>query len=160
MLWYKKYTQSSFDVFNSIQQTSDSGYIAAGSAFEPLNFFDLHVLKADANGNIQWQKRYSNGQIGFAHSIKETTDRGYIVGGITFFPNSSREKFWVLRLDPDGGIGSSCSIIRPANAVVGTSNVISENSSATVSDVGIKVTAISLIPNTSTITTTTQCVSP
>ena len=71
-----------YDYANSIQQTSDGGYIVAG---ETMSFgaggSDAWVLKLDGNGNVQWQKTYGGTGNDYANSIQQTSDGGYIVAG-------------------------------------------------------------------------------
>ena len=67
--WVKTYGEVSS--INSIQKTSDGGYIAAGDG--------MCVVKFDSYGNVTWQKRY--GESYALYSIQETTDGGYIIAG-------------------------------------------------------------------------------
>jgi hypothetical protein len=93
--WMKGYGATStfpYDRANSIQQTSDGGYIIAGiSGGAPW------VFKLFANGNIAWQKKYGTGS-GAANSIQQTSDGGYIVAGV------SAGVAWVSKLFANGDI--------------------------------------------------------
>ena len=103
--WQKTYGGYAHDVANSIQQTSDGGYIVAGKT----NSFgagssDVWVLKLDKDGNIQWQKTYGGHSIDEATSIQQTSDGGYIVAGYTWSFGAGGGGVWVLKLDKDGNI--------------------------------------------------------
>ncbi len=87
IVWQKSYGRGGA---SSIQQTSDGGYIAAGS----------HILKLDADGNRVWQKSYNGG----AESIQQTADGGYIAAGSTYSFGAGSGDFWVLKLDGDGKV--------------------------------------------------------
>jgi hypothetical protein len=79
----------------SIRQTSDNGYIAAGSAYG-----EVQVFKLSANGGILWQKSYGQGS---ANAILETTD-GYIVTGSTYSFGAGGSDLLVLKLDASGAV--------------------------------------------------------
>jgi uncharacterized delta-60 repeat protein/uncharacterized repeat protein (TIGR02543 family) len=97
--WARTYGGSNSDEAESIQQTSDGGYIVAGGTDSfGAGENDIWVLKLSSMGEIEWQKTYGGSGDDFAHSIQQTSDGGYIVAG-------SREgDFWVLKLSPDGEI--------------------------------------------------------
>src|SRR5690606_10797250 len=61
--WQKSYGGSDSDAANSIQQTADGGYIAAGSSSSNDGDVtgnngddDFWILKLNTTGNIEWQK--------------------------------------------------------------------------------------------------------
>ena len=65
--WDKVYGGSQFEELSKIQQTSDGGYILAGSTNSGISGdvteanrgqSDFWVVKIDANGNKQWDKRF------------------------------------------------------------------------------------------------------
>ena len=115
--WQKCLGGSSTDRANSIQQTSDGGYIVAGS-IESNNGdvtgnhggWDYWVVKLDSNGNIIWQKSLGGSGIDEAQSIQQTTDGGYIVAGISdsndgdVTDNHGYFNYWVVKLDASGNI--------------------------------------------------------
>jgi gliding motility-associated-like protein len=74
IIWFNLYTAGGGLAIN---ETSDGGVIIAGID-GPLVGYGI-LLKLDANGNVDWQMGYNNGES--LCSVKETTDGGYIVGG-------------------------------------------------------------------------------
>jgi hypothetical protein len=117
VIWQKTYGVSDTDEYAmSIQQTSDGGYIVAGSFGFPasgfgtflqyLQFGDAWVLKLDESGNVVWQKTYGrSGEYGEgASSIQQTTDGGYIVAGYTVSFGAGECDMWVLKLDENGNV--------------------------------------------------------
>ena len=49
-----------YDGATSIQQTSDGGYIVAGS-YDIIPEFDWLIAKLDSTGTVQWQKTFGYG---------------------------------------------------------------------------------------------------
>ena len=67
------------DFAETIQQTSDGGYIVAGRTQPFDGNTDLWALKLDSNGDVTWQKRYGGVAYESAFSIQETDDGGYLI---------------------------------------------------------------------------------
>jgi uncharacterized delta-60 repeat protein len=94
----------------SIQQTSDNGYIIAAE-ISPIgeDSGDFWVLKLNVNGNVgpgfagTWQKSYDISQNDVPHSIKQTSDGGFILAGEagTTFPSVTSDAL-VMKLNPNG----------------------------------------------------------
>lgn len=77
--WEKNYgSPGGSECGYSVQQTSDGGYIIAGTAS-----LDVWLIKTDASGNSQWDKRYDRSVYDEGYSVQQTSDGGYIVTGIT-----------------------------------------------------------------------------
>ncbi len=120
ILWDKFYG-SGGDLFYSVQQTSDGGYVAAGTTASHGDInSEFWLVKTDSGGNVVWEKTY--GGIGeVAYSVEQTNDGGYIMAGVAQYPNGSNGNR-LIKIDPSGnmqwsqmlyspGIGSSaCSV--------------------------------------------------
>lgn len=78
-VWNKTFGTSESEEGNSVQQTSDGGYIISGSGFGVSGKVGL-MIKTDVNGNEEWSKRFEEMGISF-HSVLQASDGGYIVGG-------------------------------------------------------------------------------
>ncbi|HVX28799.1 MAG TPA: hypothetical protein VHB70_20795, partial [Parafilimonas sp.] len=115
--WQKSYGGSLNDVANSIQQTTDGGYIVAGYAASNNGDVignhgsaDYWVLKLDASGNIQWQKSLGGSDFERANIIQQTVDGGYIVAGFSYSNNGDvtgnhgSADYWIVKLDSTGNI--------------------------------------------------------
>lgn len=88
--WQKLIGSSDHDSGNSIFQTSDGGYIIAGSGlssnfedFSGRNDPDFLILKLDSKGEILWQENFGGSKNDIAYDIKETIDGGFIIVGET-----------------------------------------------------------------------------
>ncbi len=101
--WQKTYGGTGNEEADSIQQTTDGGYIVAGYTFSyGAGSSDFFILKIGTSGNVQWQKTYGGGAQDAAHFIHQTSDGGYIVAGETYSYGSGSSDFFVLRLDANG----------------------------------------------------------
>jgi len=103
--WQKTYGGSSYEYANSIEQTSDGGYIIAGytSSFG-AGSQDMWILKLDSSGNVTWQKTYGGSESDMAYSIQQTSDGGYIVAGRMEPSGAGYYNFWVLKLNASGNV--------------------------------------------------------
>ncbi|QQR96355.1 MAG: hypothetical protein IPJ93_07005 [Bacteroidota bacterium] len=119
--WQNTIGGSFLDYLNCMQQTSDGGFILAGSSQSAISGdktedsqggSDYWVVKLDAFGNIQWQNSIGGNSDDYLTSIQQTIDGGYILGG---YSNSgiSGDKtenyqglydYWVVKLDATGNI--------------------------------------------------------
>jgi hypothetical protein len=81
--WEKTFGGSDFDNGFSVQQTTDGGYILAGDTGSYDVNGDVYLVKTDASGNIEWEKNIGGSNYDCAHSVRQTTDGGYIIAGDT-----------------------------------------------------------------------------
>lgn len=103
--WQKAYGGNGPDMALSIQQTSDGGYIVAGYISpHTLAERDIWVLKLDFAGNIEWQRAYGGSSVDWATSIRQTSDGGYIVAGVTQSFGAGDYDYWILKLGTTGDI--------------------------------------------------------
>ena len=103
--WQKTYGGSGDDEAFYIQETSEGGYVVAGSTDSfGAGKKDVWVLKLDVSGNVQWQKTYGGSGDEEAYSIQQTSEGGYIVAGSTDSYGNQKEDAWLLKLDVDGNI--------------------------------------------------------
>jgi hypothetical protein len=105
VVWQKAYGLGDTDEYAmSIQQTTDGGYIVAGSFDVPTSGGNAWVLKLDESGNVVWQKAYGGQNTERASSIRQTADGGYIVAGDTKTFDSYSDNAWLLKLDSSGNL--------------------------------------------------------
>ena len=123
-----------------IKQTSDGGFIVAGSTKSfGAGDDDFWVLKLNAEGSIEWQKTYGTSSEEYPTSIREMPHGGYRLTGATDF-FTAKEDEWILMLDSKGNIVGFKSTGHRQLTVFDTSAVSkgttqqSSSSSATVAD--------------------------
>lgn len=58
LIWQKTYGGIDWDIFNSVKQTSDLGFVMTGYTYSNSNGAkDFWIVKTDSLGNMQWKKR-------------------------------------------------------------------------------------------------------
>jgi hypothetical protein len=108
-LWTKTYGGTGDDMANSVQQTSDGGYIIAGeTSSSGEGKKDLLLIKTDPAGNTVWSKTYGGVEDDMAKSVQQTVDGGYIVAGETESFGTGYiwdiGNIWLLKTNPAGDI--------------------------------------------------------
>jgi hypothetical protein len=86
LLWTKTIGGKKEDVGTSLIQTSDGGYVIAGSTSSfGAGSGDVYVVKLDAKGNLQWTKTIGGKDFEFedGYSLIQTSDGGYAIAGTT-----------------------------------------------------------------------------
>src|SRR3989344_3451660 len=86
--WEKTFGGSGVDTGDSVQQTTDGGYIIGGTISHFLvdenDRYSIHLIKTDTNGEKQWENIFGGEEAGYlGDSVQQTTDGGYVIGGAT-----------------------------------------------------------------------------
>lgn len=103
-LWTKEYGGTKEEVANDVQQTTDGGYILAGSKLEPgtLVSRDFYLIKTDAIGDTLWTKTFDGNGNAVANAVKQTADGGYIIVGTTRSNTTYEYDIYLIKTDPNG----------------------------------------------------------
>lgn len=88
--WQKTLGGTGTDTANSIQQTSDGGYIVAGQSdstdgdvLSNIGSTDFWIVKLNNSGNIQWQQNFGTTGVDVSPNIIQTSDGGYVMVGFS-----------------------------------------------------------------------------
>jgi len=101
----KTYGEAYNDKAYSVHQTSDGGYIVAGSTYSfGVDSGDIFLIKMDANGNVIWAKTYGGINDDVASSVQQTSDGGYIVAGYTDSFGAGYDDIFLIKTDANGNI--------------------------------------------------------
>lgn len=119
-LWDKNFGGAAYDYLNTIQQTTDGGYILGGYSNSGIsgdktfpnwdltgNTSDYWIVKINATGNFQWDKVIGGTNGDALISLKQTNDGGYILAGNSVSGiggNKSQSvwggwDFWIVKTD-------------------------------------------------------------
>ena len=113
--WQNTIGGSGDDVLNSIQQTTDGGYILGGYSYSNISgdktensqgFEDYWIVKTDSLGVIGWQNTIGGSNSDHLYSLQQTTNGGYILGGCSYSnisgdkteSNQGSSDYWIVKL--------------------------------------------------------------
>lgn len=92
--WEKTIGGTRMDIGNYVQKTSDGGYIITGltTSFSNNGVEDVYLLKIDSGGNKLWEKAIGKEKSEIGYTVKETSDSGYIIAGLTVFVSIAADR--------------------------------------------------------------------
>ena len=99
--WRKTFGGINKDIGNSVQQTTDGGYIISGTTFVNSSNPDLWLIKTDSNGEEEWNKTFGGNRGDYGGSVQQTSDGGYIFIG-SFFTVGKNQDIWLIKTDSNG----------------------------------------------------------
>lgn len=116
--WDKTIGGNGADFLADVRQTSDGGYILAGSSQSGLSgdktkgslSQDAWIVKLSASGSIEWDNTLGGSDGESVQEIRQTTDGGYIfisdsfsgLGGDKTEPSRGSFDLWVVKLNANG----------------------------------------------------------
>ena len=122
-LWDRRFGGTSEDYMESMCATRDGGCLLGGASVSGISGdktqpsqggYDMWIVKVDANGNKQWDRRYGGNQDEDLYSVAQTIDGGYILAGRSNSgisgdktqPNwdttLSTADYWIVKIDSSG----------------------------------------------------------
>lgn len=121
ILWQRTIGGSGDETLYSIKQTPDGGYIVGGASGSDISgdktdasngFFDIWIVKTDADGNIEWQNSIGGNALDDLHSIELTPDGGFIacgestsdISGDKSENSRGLDDYWIVKLDASGNV--------------------------------------------------------
>ncbi|HKR07056.1 MAG TPA: T9SS type A sorting domain-containing protein [Bacteroidia bacterium] len=117
--WDKRFGGIANEELYSLKQTTDGGYILGGYSYSDISGDktqpsqgqdDYWMVKTDAFGIKQWDKRFGGAGYDEAYTIEQTTDSGYIMGGYTTMGSSGDVTqpiwggwdYWIVKTNVSG----------------------------------------------------------
>jgi len=67
----------------SVHQTDDGGFILAGLTNNTDDTTDVCLIKTNASGSVQWSKSIGGAGKEWAGDVRQTSDKGFIISGIS-----------------------------------------------------------------------------
>jgi hypothetical protein len=102
-VWDKTFGDEGWSAGNSVEQTTDGGYIICGDllAFPELRT-TVWLIKIDKDGNKLWDKKFGGKEPYSGQTVRQTADGGYIICGIKFGDNSGGKGAWLIKTKANG----------------------------------------------------------
>lgn len=122
-LWDRTLGSTGDDQLSRVQPTADGGYIMGGFSGGGVSGqktqasqggYDYWVIKVDANGQKQWDRRFGGTSDDFLRDLRPTADGGYLLGGESTSGVSGDKTqasqggpanapdYWIVKLDASG----------------------------------------------------------
>ena len=96
--WGKTFDLGGSDRGRSVQQTTDGGFVIAGSIADA----DAFLLKTNGNGIEQWRKTFGGSNVDWADSVQQTADGGFIIVGGTNSFGAVNDDVYLIKTDGNG----------------------------------------------------------
>jgi hypothetical protein len=102
-VWTRTYGGVDSDGGSSVHQTSDGGYIVAGTTWSyGSGSGDIWLVKADASGDLAWAVTFGGAGRDDGFRVQQTTDGGYVIAGRTESYGAGDYDVWLLKTDANG----------------------------------------------------------
>jgi len=105
ILWHKTFGGPAFDYASTLEVTEDGGFIMAGQTHSfGAGESDIYLVRADAAGNLLWQKTFGGEKVEHASAVQQTVDGGFAVAGRTHSFGAGESDIYLLKTDTDGAL--------------------------------------------------------
>ena len=96
--WERIFIFGNSGIGRAVQSTSDGGFVLTGNTSETGDGA-LFILKTNSMGIEEWRQIYDGNisQNDIGHSIKQTTDGGYVIVGQSEINNNGSSDFWLIK---------------------------------------------------------------
>lgn len=104
-VWSKAYGNSGFEEGKAVRQTTDGGYIIAGTSENALGPLgpDMCLIKTNSIGDTLWAKLYGGTMIDECYDVQQTADGGYVMVGKSFsFSTMGDYDVYVVKVNGQG----------------------------------------------------------
>ena len=129
--WSQTYGGVDNERGESVQQTTDGGYIITGYTQSYVNGIDnqrdVYLIKTDSSGNEQWSQTFGGTYSDTGNSVQQTTDGGFIITGYTVSPGTSKN-LYLIKTNEWGNITSTIELPTPTSKrkLIKTTNILGQ----------------------------------
>jgi len=104
-IWNQTFGGPKEDRLYSIDQGADNGFILVGTttSFGAGNR-NAYLVKTNDSGELAWTQVFGEDQDDVGHSVRQTTDGGYIVTGYTGSFGAKNYDTWLIKTDKAGAL--------------------------------------------------------
>lgn len=102
-LWTRTFGGALTEYGYDIHTTSDGGFILVGSTKSfGVGKKDIYLIKVDSSGNILWQRTYGGAEDDDGWSVRQTSDRGFIICGSSSSSGAGYSDLILIKTDSVG----------------------------------------------------------
>jgi len=102
-IWTRIYGGTSYDYGNSVQQTTDGGYIVAGTTWSfGAGLADVYLIRTNSSGDTLWSRTYGGINEEWGAEVQQTTDSGFIIIGTTLSFGAGMEDIYLIKTNTSG----------------------------------------------------------
>ena len=102
-LWTRTYGGSSDDMGNSVQETTDGGFIIAGYTYSyGAGGSGVYLIRTDSLGDTLWTRTYGGSDDDYGYSVQQCQDGGFIIAGKTESYGAGYYDVYLIRTDSMG----------------------------------------------------------
>ena len=104
LVWEKNLGNSEFETLGGLALATDGGYVFCGNTGKKAEkgTGDIYLAKADANGDLKWNKVFGEGSWEEALDLIATKDGGFAIAGLTKSKGAGDLDCWLIKTSRDG----------------------------------------------------------
>jgi hypothetical protein len=102
-LWSRTFGGERGDRCFAVARSPDGGYVLAGQTYsEGAGDRDAYIIKASADGRLEWSRTFGGEASDVAHSVTATADGGFMVTGYTTSLAVDDDDPYLIKITADG----------------------------------------------------------
>ena len=106
-LWQRLYGldpgEPYMEMGESIAPTTDGGFVIAGHGQPPTTAsMQVYLVKTNSSGTLQWLRHFGGADNDEGYCVRQTSDGGYIVAGLTGSFGAGNDDLYLIKTDSSG----------------------------------------------------------
>ena len=105
MDWSRNFGTWKYEIGLNGIQTADGGFAVTGFARSRHNTKwqeDVWLIRTDSGGILKWERKYGGSAEDKGYSVRQTTDGGFVVAGLTRSYGRGGQDGWLIKTDSKG----------------------------------------------------------